>query len=34
MKQKQLDAANLEIKSLMDENHRLKNTIVNKDSQN
>ena len=30
----QLDSANSEIRSLTDEIHRLKNTVVNKDSQN
>ena len=30
----QLDSANTEIRSLTDEIHRLKNTVVNKDSQN
>ena len=33
-KQNQLDSANSEIRGLTDENHRLKNTVVNKDSQN
>lgn len=31
-KQNQLDEANREIRVLADENHRLKNTVVNKDS--
>ena len=33
-KQDNLDDANSEIKSLKDENHRLKSAIVNKDSEN
>ena len=34
VKQNQLDASNQEIKDLKDENHSLRSTIVNKDSQN
>ena len=33
-KQDNLDDANSEIKSLKDENHRLKSAIINKDSEN
>ena len=34
VKQNQLNSANGENRNLIDENHRLKNTVVNKDSQN
>lgn len=33
-KQRQLEELNAEVSLLKDENHRLKNTVVNKDSQN